>query len=209
MEDTLAWGFAAVAAVCGGLHAAAPEHDHPFRMLAGRLGRGRSWALCWVAAAAGMHLATSLVLGWICHQSGVGLLEGVGARGLHRFGAAWCLIYALAVGFGRFTGHLQSPRTSLLRLEERRMKALTPPSLATIEGLNPCLLPWALWMASAPAGLAATLFTAAAWSVAVSAVTAAKILLRFPRHPRPVLGPLERRADLLAGLVSGAFLLIL
>lgn len=162
----------------------------------------------WAGTAAVLHLGTSLVIGWLAFHAGLGVLARGGEAWLRGLALLWASGYTLLVGGGWLTGHLQSPRTSLLRLEEGRMRHLSGASLATIEGLNPCVLPWALWALTAPKGLVWTLALAALWSLAVSLTVVIKLWLRFPRHPRPWLGPLERRGDLLSGWVAVAAVLL-
>jgi hypothetical protein len=199
-----------LAALAGALHAAALEHDHPIRMLAARRGRGRTRALGWAAGAALLHLPTSLVTAWLCFFGGNAIATHAGPVWLAAAALLWVLLYALATQAGWLTGHLLYPMRSLLFQEDGTGgEGTTPARLAAAEGLNACLLPVGLWAAAAPRGLALCLGAAVAWSLAVSLIAAAKLFAHFPRHPRALLGLLERRADLLAALAAALAILLL
>jgi len=199
-----------LAALAGALHAAAPEHDHPIRMLAARRGRGWTRALGWMAAAAALHLPTTLVTAWIAYYAGTALEASAGSTWLATAALFWVLLYALATQAGWLTGHLLYPRRSLLFLyPDGGGEAPTARTLAAAEGLNACLLPVALWAAAGPLGLGVSLGAAVAWSLAVSLTAAVKLFVHFPRHPRALLGFLERRADLLAALAVALAVLAL
>jgi hypothetical protein len=153
--------------------------------------------------AGALHLAASLFLGLLAHLVGMEAALELGAAfptGAASLIALWGFLYALMSARGGFSGHLRAPRASLLRLDEHRWHTARPVSLVALEGLAPCVLPLPLYAAAAPGGIPASLGAAALFSLVVTGVTLAKLLLLKRRPPDHLVGALGRHGDLLAGI---------